>query len=102
MVGRDVRATVTGPNTTGAGGRVAEESMRPRNVRETPAALHDHPGFPVRAGDFAFEEFVAKAGIERLDETVLHGARGPTYAVPASTALIHSRTASATNSGDLS
>jgi len=56
----------------------------------------------VHGGDFAFDEFRAKADIERLDETALHGVARPASAVPAPTALIHARTASAANSGDLS
>ena len=48
--------------------------MGPDGVVVAPPAFDDDLGFAQRVEDLAVEQFVAQAGVERLDEAVLPGA----------------------------
>jgi hypothetical protein len=52
---------------------VAQRSVRPLGVVVAPPALDDDPGLGKRVEDLSVQQFVAKPGVEALDEAVLPG-----------------------------
>src|SRR6516164_10772057 len=105
MVGLSARGRLRGSGlrrgTRGEGGDedlgrrrfVAPGSVRPLGVVVTPPALDDDPGLGKRVDDLSIEQFIAKPGVEALDEAVLPGTAplnggrlGPDGSDPVSTA----------------
>jgi hypothetical protein len=68
----------------------------------TPPTLDDNLALSQRVEDLAIEEFVAQSREESLNISLLQGLPRSIQAVFAPTAVIHSSTACATNSGPLS
>jgi hypothetical protein len=73
--------------------------MRALRVVVASPGFDDDPRFCAAVEDFPVEQLVAKLRVEALAVAVSHGLPGSMKAVRAPTAVIHSRTALAMNSG---